>query len=162
MANFFRKSKKMEVYSFADGKVKDLVLVPDQVFSQGHVGRGIAVVPTDSLITSPVDAKVAMIFPTRHALGLVCSNGVEIMLHIGIDTVELKGEGFEVLVKEGQQVRVGQSLLNVDFDYISSKGLPTDCLCIMTSPLSDGVIEYTQSNDDEVVKGETVLFRFKQ
>ena len=78
-----------------DGKIIPLTEVPDQVFAQGMMGQGFAIAPTGNTVYSPIDGKILSIFPTKHAIGLVTDTGVEILIHVGVDTVKLKGQGFE-------------------------------------------------------------------
>ncbi|MBH8585944.1 MULTISPECIES: PTS glucose transporter subunit IIA [unclassified Thermoactinomyces] len=120
---FWKKKKKsIEVYSPMNGRFVSLYEVPDQVFSQGMMGEGFAVDPVGGEVVSPVDGKVIHVFPTKHAIGLKTADGLEILVHIGIDTVELNGEGFETFVSEGDSVKVGQKLLKVDVDFLKGKG----------------------------------------
>ncbi|MFC4076287.1 glucose-specific PTS transporter subunit IIBC [Salinithrix halophila] len=100
------------------GKVLPITEVPDEVFSGKMMGDGFAIDPTDGTVVSPVDGKVVNVFPTKHAIGLQGNNGMEILVHVGIDTVQLDGKGFELLVKQDAEVKKGQRLLKVDLDYI--------------------------------------------
>ncbi len=100
------------------GEVVPLAEVPDQVFSQKMMGDGFAVMPTDGTVVSPVDGKIINVFPTKHAIGIQSAGGHEILIHVGIDTVKLNGQGFEALVKEGDEVKKGQPILRVDLDYV--------------------------------------------
>lgn len=117
----------------ASGRLLPLSAVQDQVFSQGLMGDGYAVEITDGLIKSPVNGKVAMTFPTGHAIGLRRPDGTEVLIHIGMDTVELNGEGFEVLVKEDDTIKAGQPLVRVDLDKIRSAGKSLVSPVIITS-----------------------------
>ncbi|MED4271509.1 glucose-specific PTS transporter subunit IIBC [Geobacillus stearothermophilus] len=100
------------------GEIVPLAEVPDQVFSQKMMGDGFAVMPTDGTVVSPVDGKIINVFPTKHAIGIQSAGGHEILIHVGIDTVKLNGQGFEALVKEGDEVKKGQPILRVDLDYV--------------------------------------------
>jgi glucose-specific phosphotransferase system IIA component len=100
------------------GKLLPLSAVPDQVFSQKIMGDGFAIEPTEGLVLSPTDATVVQIFRTNHAIGLETENGVEILIHIGIDTVKLAGKGFKALVQNGQRVKAGQPLIEFDLQYV--------------------------------------------
>ncbi|WP_181350710.1 glucose-specific PTS transporter subunit IIBC [Thalassobacillus sp. CUG 92003] len=101
------------------GEIMSISDVPDQVFSDKMMGDGFAIKPEDGKIVSPVKGKVLNVFPTKHAIGLEAENGMEILIHIGIDTVSLKGEGFEAMIEEGDEVKQGQALMQVDIDYVS-------------------------------------------
>jgi glucose-specific phosphotransferase system IIBC component len=100
------------------GEVLPLSEVPDQVFSQKMMGDGFAIMPTDGTVVSPVDGKIVNIFPTKHAIGIESTSGREILIHFGIDTVKLNGQGFEALVAQGDEVKKGQPLLKVDLEYV--------------------------------------------
>ncbi|NEW60872.1 PTS glucose transporter subunit IIA [Sulfurovum sp. bin170] len=121
MFGFFKKSKQI-VVSPVDGDVVDIESVPDKVFSQKLAGDGVAIVPNSGTIVAPIDGVVSRIFPTNHAFLIINNSGLEVMVHVGIDTVELNGEGFERLVEEGDKVKFGCPILSVDFDFIQSKG----------------------------------------
>ncbi|WP_058305654.1 glucose-specific PTS transporter subunit IIBC [Gracilibacillus massiliensis] len=127
----------LEFVSPMQGEVMPLSEVPDQVFSQKMMGDGFAIKPTDGEIVSPVDGKILNIFPTKHAIGMVAENGTEILIHIGIDTVNLKGEGFTAKVAEGDQIKKGQALMQVDLDYIS-KNAPSTVTPIIFTNLEEG------------------------
>lgn len=100
------------------GEVTPLSEVPDQVFSEKMMGDGIAIKPSQGEVRAPFNGKVQMIFPTKHAIGLVSDSGLELLIHIGLDTVKLNGEGFTLHVEEGQEVKQGDLLINFDLDYI--------------------------------------------
>jgi len=90
------------------------------VFAQGMMGQGFAIAPTGNTVYSPIDGKIVSIFPTKHAIGLVTDTGVEILIHVGVDTVKLKGQGFEQLAEDGQVVKRGDALLKLDLAYIEA------------------------------------------
>jgi len=100
------------------GEIKPITEVPDQVFAGKMMGDGFAIVPAEGTVVSPVDGKIVNLFPTKHAIGILSDGGREILIHVGIDTVNLKGQGFETLVSENDRVTKGQPLLKVDLDYI--------------------------------------------
>ena len=145
MFNFFKKSK-FEVVSPAKGTLKDLAQVPDEAFSAKLLGDGFFVEPTNGDVYSPVEGEVAMIFPTLHAVGLKCSNGIEVLVHIGVDTVNLKGEGFQAFVVQGQKVKAGELLIKFDLETIKNKVPSTGIIVIFTS----GEI-------CEIIKGEQIV-----
>ncbi|SHG01536.1 glucose-specific PTS transporter subunit IIBC [Ornithinibacillus halophilus] len=102
------------------GRLLPITEVPDQVFSGKMMGDGFAIEPTDNMIVSPVDGEIVNVFPTKHAIGIQSDSGREILIHFGIDTVKLQGEGFEVFVQEGDKIKAGQKLMTVDLDYIKT------------------------------------------
>ena len=103
-----------------DGKIIPLSEVPDDVFAQGMMGAGFGIIPTGDTVYSPFDGKVVSVFPTKHAIGLVTDTGVEVLIHVGLDTVKLKGEGFDLLVEEGQLLQSGDALLKLDLAYLGA------------------------------------------
>ena len=122
-----------EVYSVADGEVIALEQVKDPVFSQKMMGDGFAVEPTNGNIVSPVSGTVSSIFPTKHALGLVTEAGLEVLVHIGLDTVSLEGKPFTVHVAEGQKVAAGDLLVTADLDAIRAAGRETSTVVVFTN-----------------------------
>ena len=122
-----------EVYSVADGEVIALEQVKDPVFSQKMMGDGFAVEPANGNIVSPVSGTVSSVFPTKHALGLVTEAGLEVLVHIGLDTVSLEGKPFTVHVTEGQKVAVGDLLVTADLDAIREAGRETSTIVVFTN-----------------------------
>ena len=122
-----------EVHSVADGEVINIEDVKDPVFSQKMMGDGFAVEPENGHIVSPVAGKVTSVFPTKHALGLVTDNGLEVLVHIGLDTVSLEGKPFEVKVSEGQIVAAGDLLVEADLDAIRAAGRETSTIVVFTN-----------------------------
>ena len=122
-----------EVYSVADGQVVALEQVKDPVFAQKMMGDGFAVEPTNGNIVSPVSGTVSSIFPTKHALGLVTEAGLEVLVHIGLDTVSLEGKPFTVHVAEGQKVAAGDLLVTADLDAIRAAGRETSTVVVFTN-----------------------------
>ena len=122
-----------EVHSVADGEVINIEDVKDPVFSQKMMGDGFAVEPENGHIVSPVAGKVTSVFPTKHALGLVTDNGLEVLVHIGLDTVSLEGKPFEVKVSEGQTVAAGDLLVEADLDAIRAAGRETSTIVVFTN-----------------------------
>jgi glucose-specific phosphotransferase system IIA component len=123
------------------GTIMPLGDVPDPVFSQKMMGDGFAILPSDGTVVSPVDGTVLTVFPTKHAIGLQSNKGREILIHVGIDTVKLQGEGFEALVAEGDKVRAGQPLLEVDLDAVKDR-VPSLITPIIFTNLKEG--EYVE------------------
>ena len=122
-----------EVHSVADGEVINIEDVKDPVFSQKMMGDGFAVEPENGHIVSPVAGKVTSVFPTKHALGLITDNGLEVLVHIGLDTVSLEGKPFEVKVSEGQTVAAGDLLVEADLDAIRAAGRETSTIVVFTN-----------------------------
>ncbi|MEH7336239.1 glucose-specific PTS transporter subunit IIBC [Neobacillus drentensis] len=119
------------------GEIKPITEVPDQVFAGKMMGDGFAIVPAEGTVVSPVDGKIVNLFPTKHAIGILSDGGREILIHVGIDTVNLKGQGFETLVSENERVTKGQPLLKVDLDYIKEHATSTITPIVFTN-LTEG------------------------
>ncbi len=132
---FFRRNEEtteINVFSPLKGKLICLSEINDEVFSEGLVGDGCAVFPEEQLVKSPVDGIVKMVFPTKHALGLETKQGVEIMVHIGINTVELNGKGFEVFVEEGRKIKIGDPLIEFDGKFLKNNGYDMTIIVVVT------------------------------
>ena len=134
-----------EVHSVAEGQVIELEKVQDPVFSQKMMGDGFAVEPANGQIVSPVAGKVTSVFPTKHALGLVTESGLEILVHIGLDTVSLEGKPFTVKVEEGQTVAAGDLLVEADLDAIREAGRATSTVVVFTNAAAIQSVTLTQT-----------------
>lgn len=132
MFNFSSK-KKVDLFSPADGILIPLEKVSDPVFSKGMMGIGFAVEPTSGDIYAPLEGKIASIFPTKHAIGIAAKDGKEILLHLGIDTVELNGEGFEVFVEEGDKVVTNTKIAKMNLAYLEEKNKPNTIMLLIPS-----------------------------
>ena len=119
------------------GKLVPLSEVPDETFASGVLGEGIAIEPSDGLFCSPVDGTVETIAETKHAIGFAADNGLEILVHVGLETVSLNGEGFEILVKEGDKVKAGQPVAKADLAFIRERGLKTITSLVLTGGADD-------------------------
>ncbi|WP_173917131.1 glucose-specific PTS transporter subunit IIBC [Halobacillus sp. Marseille-Q1614] len=146
---------ELDFVSPMKGKVLPIEEVPDQVFSGKMMGDGFAIEPIDGKIISPINGKVLNVFPTKHAIGLQAENGMEILIHIGIDTVKLKGEGFTSKVEEGDTVTKGQPLMDVDLDYISEHAASIVTPIVFTNLEEGQKVEITAAG--EVDKTENII-----
>jgi sugar PTS system EIIA component len=133
MFGFKKKTKTVELVSPINGKMILLKDVPDKVFASEMMGPGVAFITNDGKVYSPCDGELATVFPTKHALGLKANNGAEILLHFGLDTVELEGEGFTLLKEAGEKIQKGDLLLEVDIDEVQNKGYKIDMPMIITN-----------------------------
>ena len=139
MRLFGRKKKEEKVfeegcvYAPVNGTTASLESLEDGMFSEKMVGDGIVVAPSDGNFRAPVKGTVKAAFPTGHAYGFLTEDGKEVLLHIGIDTVELNGKGFRPHVKQGQKVSVGDKLVTVDLNVIKEGGYPAEAILIVTS-----------------------------
>ncbi|MDL4840478.1 glucose-specific PTS transporter subunit IIBC [Aquibacillus rhizosphaerae] len=139
------------------GEVVSIEEVPDQVFSQKMMGDGFAIKPDGGNVVSPVNGKILNIFPTMHAIGIQAEDGMEILIHIGIDTVKLKGEGFTAKVEEGDEIKQGQVLMEVDLDYISANAPSTVTPVIFTNLREGQTVEVkatskVNENDKNIIE----------
>ena len=138
-----------------DGQVKDLGDVNDQVFSTKLMGDGAAIVPSDGTVYSPVDGQVTVAYETKHAYGLKSKDGAEVLIHIGIDTVNLKGEGFESFVKQGQTVKTGDKLGTVDLAKVKAEGYDTTVMVVVTN--TNNYASVNRLNVTDVKHGDNVV-----
>ncbi|MCM3118325.1 glucose-specific PTS transporter subunit IIBC [Neobacillus sp. MER 74] len=132
------KARENEVFAAPlKGEIKPITEVPDQVFAGKMMGDGFAIVPAEGTVVSPVNGKIVNLFPTKHAIGILSDTGREILIHVGIDTVNLKGQGFETLVSEDDIIEQGQPLLKVDLNYIKEHATSTITPIVFTN-LAEG------------------------
>ncbi len=154
-----KEEQQLVVTSPLDGKVLKMEDVPDQAFAQKMMGDGFAIDPTSGDVYAPIDAEVALVFEaTGHAIGLKTEEGMEILLHFGIDTVNLQGEGFDVKVKQGDKVKAGDLLLSVDLETVKSKAPSVVTPVIFTNlagkelVIDEALYGTTVSHGDVIVK----------
>lgn len=140
----------LTVYSFANGKLIPLKDVKDEAFSSEALGKGVAIIPTEGKVYSPIKGTVSSIFPTNHAIGLESDEGLELLLHIGIDTVQLNGQFFKSIVKEGDSVEIGDLLIEFDKDEIIAKGYDVTTPLIITNSGDYSEIIKSKATDVEV------------
>ncbi|WP_395532406.1 PTS sugar transporter subunit IIA [Enterococcus faecium] len=130
MFEIFKKKKQETFYAPCSGKIISITEVNDPVFSQKLLGDGFAVIPDGSKIYAPLAGRVTNIFPTKHAINIKSNSGIDYMIHIGIDTVELQGEPFSICVQENDEVTIETSLVDVDFDKIIKSGKDTSVIVV--------------------------------
>ncbi|WP_252899774.1 glucose PTS transporter subunit IIA [Lactococcus fujiensis] len=150
-----KNNGNFELLSPAEGTIKELTDIEDDVFSKEVLGKGFAVVPVNGKVVSPVSGQITAVFPTLHAFGILSEDGAEVLVHIGIDTVTLNGEGFNSSIKEGDNIQKGELLANIDLEFISSQNLSTEIIVIVTN-----TNEYTKLSlikHNEVKSGEVVF-----
>jgi len=151
----FSRKKIDKFVAPASGELIHLDKVSDPVFSQKLMGDGFAVNPTDNNIVAPVGGVVGTIFPTKHALMITTDHGLEIMLHLGIDTVDLAGKPFEMFVKESDTVTAGQKLASMDIEQVKAAKKETSIMTIVTN--SDAVKAIGSFEDKTVNAGDSAL-----
>ena len=154
---FGKKGKLKEeiVVAPISGILFQLEEVPDPVFAGKMVGEGIAIEPSEGLVVAPFDGEVVQLFPTLHAIGLRTKSGLEILIHIGLETVSLEGEGFEAFVKQGDQVKMGDKLIAFDMAIIKEKASSTVTPVILTN--GDIIESFDLSTESTVSAGESTL-----
>lgn len=140
------------------GRVIPMEEIPDQVFSQGILGEGVGIEPTGNVVVAPADATVCSVMEdSRHAVGLTLDNGAELLIHVGIDTVSMNGDGFQLHVKEGDRVHLGDKLITFDPEKIKAAGHPTTTAFLVTDP---GDLTPTFETNVDAQAGRTVVIRF--
>ncbi|MBM9830008.1 PTS glucose transporter subunit IIA [Enterococcus faecalis] len=147
--------EKQRIQAPVQGQLVSLDQINDEVFASQQMGKTLAIYPTEEQIVSPGNGQVTALYPTHHAIGLKLDNGAEILLHIGINTVELKGRGFETFVKAGERVRLGQKLLSFDKQIIQAAGYDPTVLVIVTNTAEMTIIETTKQTE---ITPQTNLF----
>ena len=149
--NIFKKNKELKIYSPVAGRAYEISKVPDETFAQKMLGDGFAVSPSSSEIYSPIKGKIVSLFPTKHALGIETSNGVQVLVHMGINTVELKGIPFEIEVQVGDKVDERTLLAKVDLNYLKKQNVHDDIIVVFTD--MDKIEKLTLNGYGKVVAG---------
>lgn len=153
MFSFFNK-EPFKVVACVSGKCIMLEEVNDQVFSTKMLGDGFAIIPSTSEFVSPVTGTIETVFPTKHAFGIKTKDGVEILVHIGLDTVNLKGEGFTSLIKAGDKVKAGQTVMKLDLSFFKQNSIDLTTMIIFTSGYDK---EVTLTHYGEVKANEILI-----
>ncbi|MDN6327251.1 MAG: PTS glucose transporter subunit IIA [Alkalibacterium sp.] len=148
------KDPKATLVSPVNGKVIPIEEVEDPVFSQKMMGDGFGVAPSDGDVYAPGSGKVVSVFPTQHAVGLELDNGIEVLVHIGIDTVELEGGPFDTLVKEGDKVTTDSKISTVDLDGLKEAGRKDTVIVVFTN--MDQVDDYSLNTTGETTRGSEI------
>ena len=155
---FKKKEKKEGIVVPISGKLLPISEVPDPVFSQKMMGDGFAIEPSEGKVYSPVNGKVLNVFPTKHAVALESADGLEILIHFGMDTVTLKGEGFTAHVSEGDKVSANDLLLSVDLEAVRPK-VPSLMTPVVFTNLNEKTVELKKTG--EVQHGEENILEIK-
>lgn len=158
MFGFGKNKKKKTMVSPVTGKSILVTECQDPVFSEKVLGDGVALVPTENEIYSPCDGKIIQVAHSLHAVGIETPDGLEVLLHLGMDTVKLDGEGFKSFVKVGDTVKAGQKILEMDVALIGSKGFRLESPCIITN--MDKLKTY-HFNTGDVKHGESVIIEYE-
>ena len=144
------------IYAPASGKVVALENVPDPVFAGGMLGQGLGIWPSEGVVYAPVSGTITATTPTVHAFGITADSGEEVLIHVGVDTVEMKGDGFTALVEQDQRVEVGQPLMTFDLDKVKDAGHPEVVILAITNSSEYSSVEVLASADQQVSAGEKV------
>ncbi|NLU10249.1 MAG: PTS glucose transporter subunit IIA [Tepidanaerobacter acetatoxydans] len=155
MINFFKRNKYIEIIAPITGEIIPIEEVPDEVFSKKMIGDGLAIEPKEGKVVSPIDGKVATVFPTNHAIGLVTKEGLEILIHIGLDTVELNGEGFKRIISMGSPIKKGEILIEFDINLLRERGKSLITPIIITN--MDKVKELKKNIEEVEMGKQTIL-----
>lgn len=148
--------EKSDLISPLTGQAKELSQATDPVFASGVMGQGVLIDPSEGLLVAPVDGEVSVLFPTNHAVGITAANGVELLMHIGMDTVGLEGKGFTAHVKQGDKVKAGDKLISFDIDVIKAAGLVAETPVIVTNQ-TDFNTEVLGELPRSVERGQAIL-----
>ncbi|SFK60035.1 PTS system, glucose-specific IIA component [Halobacillus dabanensis] len=154
------KSVEEQIVAPINGKVVSLDEVDDPVFSQRMMGDGVAIEPDDGKVVSPVSGEIVQLFPTNHAVGIKTKSGVEVLVHIGLETVSMEGEGFEGFVKTGDQVNAGDHLITFDMDLVKEKAKSTITPVVITN-FDDVVDNFDPSYSDGADAGQSTIATLK-
>ncbi len=152
-AKFVSQSKT--VLAPLNGKVLAQADIPDETFAQGILGPGCGIEPTGKTVYAPFDGTVTSVAQTLHAVGLTSTDGIEVLIHVGMDTVEMNGKGFKGLVKEGDTVKAGTPLLKIDLDAIRAAGHPTATAIIVTN--ADDMGELKMLAEGDILAGTPLM-----
>lgn len=147
--------KQIEIVSPIKGEVLKLEVIKDDAFASGVLGKGVAILPDEGKVFAPADGIVSTLFPTLHALGIETDNGAEILIHIGLDTVQLNGEGFKAMVKQGDHIKRGQLLITFDKEFIEKKGYCIQTPVIVTN--TDEFLDVVEVAKEQVNSGDSLL-----
>lgn len=152
----FRKNRTL--LAICDGRCAPLSEMPDEAFASGMLGVGVTVFPSSGRILSPVSGKIESIAESRHAYTILSEDGLEILLHIGVDTVEMRGDGFISSVRAGQMIRAGEPLAEVDLQRIADRGFSTAVALLVTNPEK---IQITDQRHGRITGGKDTLLTYR-
>lgn len=155
----FSKEKKRDILAQQTGRAVAITNVPDPVFAEKILGDGIAIIPNSNEVLSPISGTIVQIAHTFHAIGIEGDDGIEVLVHLGIDTVKLNGDGFTCYVEVGQHVSAGDKLMDMDIETIEAKGYKTISPCILTNMDSAKNIDFQLG---DVKGGQSVVMTYKK
>ena len=138
--------KKEQIVPLTNGELVSISQVPDEVFSSKMMGDGFAMKTNDGVIVSPVEGTIVTVFPTKHAIAISSVDGRDVLIHLGVDTVNLKGEGFETFVEENQKVKVGDKLVKMDVEFIEKNAKSSMPIVVFTNLSEDESVKIVEGN----------------
>lgn len=154
-ANSENPANKETIAAPMSGEVKELSEVKDEVFSSGMMGKGIAILPSEGMLYAPVDGEITTFFPTGHAVGILSASGAEVLIHVGMDTVQLNGKGFTPKAEQGAKVKKGDLLLEFDIDLITGEGYSIMTPVVVTN--SDDYKDVVGTASQTVTHGDEAI-----
>ena len=149
------KKKEISVGAYLNGKAIPLSEVQDEAFACGALGDGVAIEPSEGKLYAPADGVISTVFHTGHAVGITTKDNVDLLIHVGLDTVKMDGRGFEILCRDGQEVKKGDLLIRADLELIRQEGYDTITPVVICN--SDDFSQIEKRADGEVAVGDTVL-----
>jgi len=158
MLNFLNKGKTFKFFAPISGKVSPITDAADPVFAEKIVGDGVLIDATDTQVLAPCDGEISFIAETKHAFAMTLENGIEVLIHIGLETVALSGEGFTQLVTQGTKVKAGTPIISIDRDFILGRGISLSSPVLITNPELTKSLTYTK--DVVAVAGKTIILEY--
>lgn len=155
----FHKKTEPVVYAAQTGNVFPIEESPDPVFAEKVLGDGVFIRPADGKVYAPIAGKIRLVADTKHAYGILGADGLELLIHIGIDSVDLNGEGFTAHVKPDQKVKAGDLMCEADLEVFQKSGVSTDTMILITNK---DRFKMTQKNSGPVTAGKTEIFRYEK
>lgn len=150
-----KKKENFEICSPVKGDVIDVTKTNDPLFKSESLGKGVGIIAEENTLVSPVNGEIKTFFPTKHAIGITSDDGVDILIHVGIDTVELNGKYFIAIKEQGDKVKKGDKLLEVDFESIKNEGYDTTVLFVITNTQEYSSVKSCEGNktiDDTIIE----------
>jgi sugar PTS system EIIA component len=155
MFKFLKGKKNTQLIAPLSGKIISIEEVPDEVFAEKMVGDGVAIDPTSELVLAPCDGTIGKIFNTNHAFSMESTDGIELFVHYGVDTVDLEGKGFDRFVEQGAEVKAGDKILSADLEYLKANAKSVITSVVISN--MDDLKTFEIGSETEAVAGETII-----
>ncbi|WP_257349025.1 PTS sugar transporter subunit IIA [Pseudalkalibacillus decolorationis] len=159
LERLFSRKKEEVIKAPLQGKIIKIEEVPDPTFSEKMIGEGVAIIPSEGNVVSPVKGEIIQLFPTKHAIGIRSESGLEILIHIGLETVLMKGEGFTANVKQGDKVNAGDSLIDFSLELVKEKAKSVITPIVVTN--GDQIDYLEMENHEEAKLNETPVMKLR-